>query len=251
MRRDQISLQLYTVRELTEQDMPGTLRRISELGYPAVEFAGYGCLSPEDLRKVLDDLGLRASGAHVPLDSWEMDPERVIADMHALGSTHAIVPIAPPERRGGEASVARLAESFNRWGELCREAGVTFSYHNHAFEFAPMDGTTMWDVLLRESDPELVHLELDLYWVRYGSADPEKVLRELGDRVSLVHLKDMASDEQRSDLPVGEGTMPWPDLLNTADEAGVEWFVAEQDNPRDALEDVRISLQHLRELSSE
>jgi sugar phosphate isomerase/epimerase len=249
MRLDQISLQLYSVRELTAQDMPGTLRRISEIGYPAVEFAGYGGLSPEDLRKVIDDLGLRASGAHVPLGSWETGSEAVLADMHALNCTHAIVPIASPEQRQDEASVASLAESFNRWGELCRQEGVTFSYHNHAFEFAPMGGTTMWDVLVRETDPELVHLELDLYWVRYGGADPETLLRDLGDRVSLVHLKDMAPDEQRSDLPVGEGIMPWPELLNTADEAGVEWYVAEQDNPRDALEDVRISLQHLRELS--
>jgi len=250
MRRDQISLQLYTVREQTAHDMPGTLRRISEIGYPAVEFAGYGGLSPEDLRTILDDLGIRASGAHVPLDSWEADPEAVLADMHTLKCTHAIVPIAPPEYRGDEASVARLAESFNRWGELCRLAGVTFSYHNHDFEFAPVGGTTMWDVLIRETDPELVHLELDLYWVRYGGADPEPLLQDLADRISLVHLKDMAADEQRSDLPVGEGTMPWPELLNTADEAGVEWYVAEQDNPRDALEDVRISLQHMRELAS-
>lgn len=251
MRRDQISLQLYTVRELTAQDMPGTLRRISEIGYPAVEFAGYGGLSPQDLRSVLDDLGLRASGAHVPFDSWESDPEAVVADMRALGSTHATVPIAPPEHRQDGASVARLAESFNRWGELCRSEGITFSYHNHDFEFAPLGATTMWDVLVRESDPELVYLELDLYWVRYGGANPQALLRDLADRISLVHLKDMAPDERRSDLPVGEGTMPWPELLNIGDEAGVEWYVAEQDNPRDALEDVRISLRHMRELSSE
>jgi sugar phosphate isomerase/epimerase len=249
MRRDQISLQLYTVREQTAHDLPGTLRRISEIGYPAVEFAGYGGLSPEDLRKVIDDLGLRASGAHVPFDSWQNYPDTVIEDMHALNCTHAIVPIVPPEQREDEASVASLAESFNRWGELCRSWGVTFSYHNHAFEFAPMGETTMWDVLLRETDPALVYLELDLYWVRYGGADPETLLRDLGDRVSLVHLKDMAPDEQRSDLPVGEGTMPWPTLLSAADAAGVDWYVAEQDNPRDSLEDVRISLQHLRELS--
>jgi sugar phosphate isomerase/epimerase len=250
MRQDQISLQLYTVRELTAQDMPGTLRRISEIGYPAVEFAGYGDLSPEDLRTILDDLGLRTSGAHVPLGSWEADPETVITDMHTLGSTHAIVPIALPEHRQDEAAVEALGESFNRWGDLCRSEGVTFSYHNHDFEFAPLDGTTMWNVLIRETEPDLVHLELDLYWVRYGGADPETLLRDLADRISLVHLKDMAADEQRSDLPVGEGTMPWPELLNTA-AAGVEWYVAEQDNPRDALEDVRISLRHLRELSSE
>jgi sugar phosphate isomerase/epimerase len=109
----------------------------------------------------------------------------------------------------------------------------------------------MWEVLVRETDPELAYFELDLYWVRYGGANPEPLLSDLGDRIPLVHLKDMASDEQRSDLPVGEGTMPWNRLLEAADVAGVQWYVAEQDNPRDALEDVRISLQTMREQASE
>lgn len=250
MRRDQISLQLYTVREETARDMPGTLRRISEIGYPAVEFAGFGALSAEDLRNTLDDLGLRASGAHIPFDSWETDLGAVITDMHTLDCAHAILPMAPPEQRRDETAVARLAGSLNRWGELCRQEGVIFSYHNHDFEFAPLGGTTMWEVLVRETDPELVYFELDLYWVRYGGADPEPLLRDLGDRIPLIHLKDMASDEQRSDLPVGEGTMPWNGLLEAADASGVEWYIAEQDNPRDALEDVRISLQYMRELAS-
>jgi sugar phosphate isomerase/epimerase len=108
----------------------------------------------------------------------------------------------------------------------------------------------MWEILVRETDPELVYFELDLFWVRYGGADPETLLRDVADRVSLVHMKDMASDDQRSDLPVGEGIMPWTSLLEAADAAEVEWYVAEQDNPRDALEDVRTSLQHLQELAS-
>jgi sugar phosphate isomerase/epimerase len=249
MRRDQISLQLYTVREEAARDMPGTLREISDIGYPAVELAGYGGFAPQDLHKVLEDLGLLVSGAHVPLYSWETNPETVLADMQALDCAHAVVPMVPPETRGDQASVARLAESFNRWGELCRKEGLSFSYHNHDFEFAPLGSSTMWDVLVRETDPQLVHLELDLYWIKYGGADPETVLRDVADRVSLVHLKDMAPDDTRSDLPVGEGTLPWNDLLEAADAGGVEWYVAEQDNPRDALEDVRISLQYMRGLA--
>jgi sugar phosphate isomerase/epimerase len=251
MRQDQISLQLYTVREETARDMPGTLRRISEFGYPAVEFAGFGGLSAEDLRNILDDLGLRASGAHVPFDSWETDPGSIITDMHTLDCAHAILPTVPPQYRSDEVEVARLAGSLNRWGELCRQEGVTFSYHNHDFEFAPLAETTMWDVLVSETAPEIVRLELDLYWIKYGGADPETVLRDVGDRVSLVHLKDMAPDDTRSDLPVGEGTMPWTGLLEAADAAGVEWYVAEQDSPRDALEDVRTSQLHLQELASD
>lgn len=250
MREDQISLQLYTVREHTARDMPGTLRRLAEIGYTAVETAGFGGLTPQDFRGVMDDLGLRVSGAHVPIDAWDSDPASVIADMHTIGSSHAIVPIAPPERRGDEESIQRLAEDFNRWAELCRSGDITFSYHNHDFEFARPGETTMWEVLVRETDPALVHFELDLYWIKYGGSDPETVLRDVGDRVSLVHLKDMASDVARSDLPVGEGTMPWPQLLATADELGVEWFVAEQDNPRDAMEDVETSLKAMRRLSA-
>src|SRR5215218_8423772 len=126
MRRDQISLQLYTVREQTARDLPGTLRKISEIGHPAVEFAGYGGLAPHDLKTILDDLGLRASGVHVPLDSWETNPETVLVDMHALGCTHAVLPSAPPDRRGEEASVAKLAEDLNRWGSCAvRKASLS------------------------------------------------------------------------------------------------------------------------------
>jgi sugar phosphate isomerase/epimerase len=127
---------------------------------------------------------------------------------------------------------------------------VAFSYHNHDFEFAPLGETTMWDVLVRETDLELVGLELDLYWIKYAGTDPETVLQDVANRVSLIHLKDMAPDDTLSDLPVGEGTLPWNTLLETADAAGVEWFIAEQDNPRDALEDVRSSFQYLRSLAS-
>ena len=250
MRRDQISLQLYTLREETARDMAGTLREVSEIGYPAVEFAGYGGLAPQEIKTILADLGLRASGAHVPLGSFETDLGSVLDDMHSLDCDHAVVPSAPPGRRGDEASVARLAENLNRWGRLCRAEGVTLSYHNHDFEFAPLGGSTMWDVLVGETDPGLVHLELDLYWVKYGGADPENVLRSVADRVSLIHLKDMAPDASLSDLPVGEGTMPWEGLLEAAGAAGVEWYIAEQDNPGDALEDVRKGLRHLRELAS-
>jgi sugar phosphate isomerase/epimerase len=249
MRRDQISLQLYTVREHTANDMTGTLGRIAAMGYPAVEFAGFGGLTPREVRAVLDDLGLRASGAHVPLDAWNSDPAAVIADMHAIGSSHAVVPIAPAERRGDEEAIARLAGDFNRWGELCRAEDLTFSYHNHDFEFARLGDTTMWDVLVRETDPALVRFELDLYWIKYSGTDPETVLRDVGDRVSLVHLKDMAPDDTLSDLPVGEGTMPWPRLVAKADELGVEWFIAEQDNPRDAMVDVETSLRGLEGLA--
>ena len=251
MRRDQVSLQLYTLREHTARDMAATLQAVAAMGYPAVEFAGYGGLSPRELRSVLDEHGLRASGVHVPLDAWEADPAAALADLQTIGCAHAVVPMAPEERRRDEESVKKLAESFNHWGELCRSRGMTFSYHNHNFEFAPLGGseTTMWEVLLRETDPEVVSLELDLYWAQYARVDPETLLRDNASRISLVHLKDMASDEERSDAPVGEGTLPWPDLLRAAEDAGAEWYIVEQDHPKDPLEDVQSSLRNLESMA--
>lgn len=250
MKRERIALQLYTVRERTAQDMLGTLRQLAEMGYGAVEFAGYGGVGTRELRAALEEHGLQAASSHVSFGAWTLDPEHVFSDLRTLGCSHAVVPMMPPEHRGDEETVVRFAEALNRLGQACEAEGFGFSYHNHDFEFAPLGGTTMWEVLVRETDPELVYFELDLYWVRYGGADPEPLLRDLGDRIPLIHLKDMASDEQRSDLPVGEGTMPWNGLLEAADASGVEWYIAEQDNPGDALEDVRISLQYMRELAS-
>ena len=248
MRRGQIALQMYTVREHARRDMQGTLRRLAEMGYRAVEFAGYGGVAAPDLREALDEQNLRAAGAHLPFEEWT-EPERVLADLHALGCPHAVVPMMPPEHRESEAAVARFAEELNRLGEACEGEGVRFSYHNHNFEFAPLGETTAWDVLVRETDPRLVGLELDVYWTRYAGVDPEPLIPALADRISLLHLKDMAPNEERSDAPVGEGTMPWDGLLAVADAAGVEWYIVEQDHPRDALEDIRRSLRNLERMA--
>ena len=220
MRRDQIALQLYTVREQTTKDMLGTLRSLADMGYGAVEFAGYGGVPAGDLRAALDELGLTAAGAHVPLEDWGPDPGRVIADLNTLGCRHATVPIMAPQHREDDPAVARFAAELNRLGEACEPEGIRFSYHNHDFEFARSGDATLWEVLTRETDPRLVGLELDLYWARYAGVDPEGLLESVADRVSLLHLKDMAPDEERSDAPVGEGTMPWDRLLAAGDRRG-------------------------------
>jgi sugar phosphate isomerase/epimerase len=252
MKRDQISLQLYTLRERTAKDMLGTLKEVAGMGYGAVEFAGFGGFAGRELRAALDEYGLRAPSAHVPVEDWRKDPRQVFSDLHALDCSHAVVPVVPRELREGASgeAAARFYQELNGIGEACKGEGLRFSYHNHHFEFAPLGGTTtstttMWDVFLRETDPALVGMELDLYWAEYAGVDPEGLLQSFANRVSLVHLKDMYPDEERSDAPVGEGTMDWGTLIGAADAAGVEWYVVEQDNLRDPLADVRTSLQNL------
>ncbi|HET9495502.1 MAG TPA: sugar phosphate isomerase/epimerase [Chloroflexia bacterium] len=248
MNTDRIALQLYTVREHASRDMLGTLARIAEQGYRAVELAGFGGVPVADLRAALDDLGVRAVSAHVGPDDLQAHVGRVVADLQALGCGYAVMPWLAEERRQNAGQIHELAEMLNRTGKLCREAGIVLAYHNHDFEFAPLDGTTMFDVLVEETDPELVALELDVYWVRYAGVDPIAVLRRLSGRVPLVHIKDMAVDKDLTDAPVGEGIFEWPEVLQACEAAGAEWYIVEQDNPADPLVEVERSLHNLRKL---
>lgn len=250
MQRNQIGLQLYTVREETARDMLGTLRRLAEMGYPAVEFAGYGGVPVPEVRAVLDECGMRAIGAHVSLNNWEQRPDETIAELKTLGCSYAVVPYLPAERRQNARQVEGLCGHFNRWAEHCAAEGLNFAYHNHAFEWEPVEGRLLWERLLEGTDPALVGLELDLYWIQYAGYDPLTILREVG-RAKLVHVKDMAADESRVDVPVGEGRLPWQQLLPAAREAGVEWYIVEQDNPRSAMDDVRRSLTNLTSMTQQ
>jgi sugar phosphate isomerase/epimerase len=247
MKSAQIGVQLYTVRAETARDMPGTLRRLAEIGYGAVEFAGYGSASPAEIRQVLDEQGIVAIGAHVALVDLETRLHQVLAECQLLGCAYAIVPWVPESWRTTSADVSRLGERLNSLGELCRAEGIRLGYHNHAEEFSPLEGTTAWEILARETSPELVDLELDLYWAARAGADPAAVLRRDRSRVRLVHAKDMAR-EGTADAPVGEGRLRWPEILDAAGDE-VRWFIVEQDEPDDAFPAVERALRNLRSLS--
>jgi sugar phosphate isomerase/epimerase len=247
MDNNQIALQLYTVREQTKQDMLGTLRTLAGMGYRAFEFAGFAGVPTTDIRAVLDDLGLRAVADHVGLSRWDEDTAGVFRDLHTLGCTYAVLPWAGEEFRthGG---IGRLADRLNALGAQCRDEGLVFAYHNHGFEFTPVDGTRMWDALTAATDPALVKLELDIYWARFAGADPPALLQQFAGRMPLLHIKDMAGDDSRRDMPVGDGVLPWDQLLPAARAAGAEWYIIEQDHPQDPLADVERSLRNLEAL---
>jgi sugar phosphate isomerase/epimerase len=252
VRRDQIALQLYTVRTETQTDFLGTLRAVAEAGYPAVEFAGYGNLSAAELRRALDEYGLRAMGAHVQLDAFATRLPDVCAELQTLGAEFAIVPWLPPDRRGDVDQARWLAETFNEWGDRCREEGIRFGYHNHDFEFAPLPGeqpTTMFEILLTETDPKVVALELDVGWVQFVGADPLDLIRRHAERFPALHIKDLAPGEELKDVPVGDGIVDWPSIL-TAAEATSAWYIVEQDKPGDPLADSARSLRYLEGLAT-
>lgn len=242
-----VALQLYTLRNETAKDFIGVLKKVAELGYAGVEFAGYGGLSAEELRKVLDDLGLKAAGTHVGIDLVEKDIDGIIDYNLTIGNTNIIVPWMPEDRRRSGDAWKTTAALLDGLGEKCRARGVTFGYHNHAFEFETFDGIYGMDILLGNSGPDNLKCELDLYWVKRAGLDPVEYLKKVGSRCNLIHMKDMADDAEKSFAEVGTGTMDIDGIAETGKALGVQWFIVEQDVcKRPALESVKISIDNLK-----
>lgn len=249
MKKEQIALQLYTVRQHTAEDMVGTLRQLAEMGYRAVELAGYGNAAVPEIRRALDEYGLKALGAHVQFTAFDDDPRQVFADLHTLGCEFAVLPSLRKELRETEDQARQLVGKFNHWGRLCKAEGLQFGYHNHAFEFEPLGATTLFDILTT-TDPGLVALELDAFWAQYAGVDPAQLIERHGARIRLLHMKDMMAGPERKDAPVGEGIMPYDRLIAASEAAGARYFIVEQDHPRDPLNDVRRSFQNLARMAS-
>jgi len=166
-----IGLQLYTVRTLLERDFESTLAGVAAIGYREVEFAGYHGRSPEVVRAALDRAGLGAPSAHVPIEAVRDDLPRVLDGARVMGHRHVVVAWLPEPQRTLDGYRA-AADLFNRVGEQASAAGIRFAYHNHAYEFARLDGRLPYDILLERSDPRHVAFEMDLYWITQGGQDP-------------------------------------------------------------------------------
>lgn len=235
-----LSIQLYTVRDALKADFLGTLTRLREIGLEYVELAGdLGGGTAAEAKAILDDLGLKVSGAHVPLDRLRNDLEGAIAELKALDCPYAIVPFVGEDDRDWEA----LAATLTPIGKRLKEAGLVLAYHNHDFEF-PGGG---FDTLYAKTNPNLLQAELDLAWIAIAGHDPVAILREHAHRTPLVHLKDYDPNATPRWRPAGEGVMDWAAILPVCEEIGVRFGMIELDeSPGDPLEAVATSYGFLK-----
>ena len=244
-----IGMQLYTVRRELEKDFDGTLKRVAELGYREVEFAGYFDHPPKEVRAALDRYGLNSPAGHVPLAALDGDLGQIIEAAHVIGHKYVLIAWLPPEERKSLDNYKRLADLFNRAGEKFKQAGVQFAYHNHDFEFTPLDNQLPYDLLLERMDPGLVKLELDLYWIVKGGADPLKYFAKQPGRFHLLHVKDMDSTPQRYFTEVGRGVIDFKTIFAHARKAGVRHYFVEQDEtPGSPFDSLRVSMDYLKRL---
>lgn len=242
-----IALQLYTVRDLTAQDFPGTLAQVATIGYAGVELAGYGGMAVPDLKAKLDQLHLRVAGSHVALKRLETELPQVIEECHTLHTAYLVCPVLPQELRSPEGFRA-LAESLNSIGETAHTNDLTLCYHNHAFEWeTEVDGTPAYDWLLDHTDRAYVQFELDIYWLLKAGQDPAEYLAQQAGRMPLVHLKDMTTDERHTYAPVGTGSVQFSPVFTAAEHGGVTWYIVEQDQADgSSIEAARTSYGNLK-----
>ncbi len=249
-RKKPVALQLYSVRELSGKDFTGTLERVAKIGYDGVEFAGYGGLSAGEMKRRLNDLGLKCAGTHEGFDRLDKNLGEITDYNHEIGNKFLVCPSMPGEwRRKGADGYRAFGERLNSIGAQAKKAGMRLCYHNHSFEFEKENGKRLIDYLFEASDPKLVGAEVDVYWVRHGGEDPAAFIRRYSNRCPLIHMKDMANDADRGFAPVGTGILDNRAIVEAARDAKAEWFIVEQDRPiQSILTEVEISLKNMREL---
>ncbi len=253
-----LAAQLYTIRQHTQTraDFARSMRKIREIGYRVVQVSAIGDISDGDVKQIVDDNGLRICNTHIPFDRLQKDLEAVIAQHQLWGCRHIAIGSMPAAFRESAAGYKRFAALGSHIGERLAAADMTFSYHNHSFEFVKFDGRAGLEILFDESDPRYLQAELDTYWVQHGGADPAAWIERLAGRMPVVHLKDMVmlpgepgERPQQAMAEVGEGNLNFPEILAACRRAGVEWYAVEQDIcQRDPFESLAISFANLAAL---
>ncbi len=238
-----VGLQLYTLRYLMEDDFVGPIRKAAEIGYDEFEFAGYGGMTGQQIRSLLDELQVSSPATHISSSEFRHTLDEVIERSLTIGHTYLICPHPGDEPYETIDDYKAMAAFFNEVGMKCGEAGLQFGYHNHGFEFEEIDGVIPMNVLLEETDPELVSIELDLHWISVAGKDAIEYFEAYPGRFPLCHVKDMTADKQLAD--VGSGVIDFASIFAHAEQAGLEHYIVEHDAPGDAIQSITNSFEHL------
>jgi sugar phosphate isomerase/epimerase len=237
-----VGVQLYTVRREMGRDFEGTLARVAEIGYTEVEFAGYFDRTPQQVRRALQQAGLKSPAAHISLDLLDEAWEETLGSAITIGHQSLVVAWIPQERRTLD-GLMRVAALLDRAGEAALRAGLRLGYHNHEFEFTPVDGVVPYDLLLDRTDPARVQFEMDLYWIARGNGDPLAYFAKSPGRFPMVHVKDMDGSADRGQTEVGSGVLDFRGIFAHAAQAGIRHYFVEHDSPASPLESIRKSYQ--------
>jgi sugar phosphate isomerase/epimerase len=238
-----IALQLYSVREALAQDFAGVVKKIADMGYVGVETAGFPGTTPLAAGQLLKDLGLLVVAAHAPLPLGEKKQE-VIETMQAIHCPRIVCASRPAEGFATPDGIQQVCETLNEAHAVARASGLAFGYHNHTAEFQMVGERNAFDIFVERLDPG-IFLEVDTYWVQAAGINPATVVRKLGPRAPLLHVKDGPCVRGKPQVALGEGAMDIPSILQAG--AGfTEWVIVELDQcATDMLAAVEKSCRYL------
>ncbi len=243
--KPEIGLQLYSIRGKCEEDFENVLKMVSSAGYDGVEFYSFFDIEAGKMKQLLGKYNLKTMGTHTNKDVLANDLDGLIKYLDTIGGRLAALAIYDSEDTDGW---LRLAENMDKWGGRLGREGIKFMYHNHAHEFVPkFDGEMAEDILLKNTSPENVSLELDCYWVTHAGLNPEEYLSKNISRVKAIHIKDMKDNIHKKMTEVGTGIINCGKLYDMAGQAGFDWVAIEQDEIFiDPFESIKISVNNLR-----
>ncbi len=260
--KDGVGLQLYSIRDAMDADVPGSLKKVSDLGYSFVELAGYADgkfygYEPAEFNKMVTDLGMKVLSSHTQVEAAgiTMDNAKIMADAHAeLNAKYCIQPWVEEPDRNIE-TYKKMIGDWNQVGEVMKSVGIQFGYHNHNFEFVDIDGVVpYYDIFMPEMDADLITMEIDLYWVTKAGQDPVEMFNRYPGRFQLWHLKDMYTETDpyfeviKDDIaPVGEGLIDFNRIMDARKTAGMKYFFVEDDNQGNGkpFEGIGTSISHV------
>lgn len=259
-----IGLQLYTVRDAMQSDAAGTLAKVAGLGYNSVEGATYTGsqkfygMDTADFAKLLKQNGLIMPSSHYRLGEEKQNNEPVkgtilyewdkaVDDAAAVGIKYMVCAYLSDSERGDLDHYKYVADQLNKAGEQCKKSNIQLCYHNHAFEFDAQDGKLPYDILLNDTDKNLVKMEMDLYWVNKAGKDPVELINKNPGRFPLFHMKDMDKTPEKNFTEVGNGTINFKRILANANKAGLKYFFVEQDQtPGDPFDSIKKSITYIK-----
>jgi sugar phosphate isomerase/epimerase len=257
---NKVAVQLYTVRDLMKDDFEGTIAKVAQIGYKEVEFAGYFGRTAQQVKDILTKNGLTAPSTHVQYDELDDKFPSVIEFSKTVGMSYIICPWIPEDVRKSPDIWKQASEKFNKCGEQTKKAGMQFGYHNHWFEFLPIDGKLPYDELLKDCDASLVKMEMDLCWIIAAGGEPVKYFEKYPGRFPLVHVKDLKTKPNVTsggaqnygdtvDLTeVGSGIIDWKKIFAHSQQAGIKHYIVEHDHPKQPIESITKSYEYLSNL---
>jgi len=252
-----VGLQLYSLRNYLPKDVPGTLAQIRAMGFHEIEGGGDYKMGVEPFKAAVKSAGLKVTSAHFGYEDWQKNTDAQVARATAFDLKLAGCAWIPHKKEFTRQDCLRAAVDFNRWGKAAKAAGQRFFYHAHGYEFSTSPDGTLFDTLMKETDPALVFVQADIFWLTHGGANPVALFDKYPRRWVSTHLKDMAkgtptglttgSADVESNVPLGTGTIDWPSVLRAANKAGVEKHYIE-DESSSVLAQIPKTLDYLRSL---